>query len=199
MGAVIAITHVFDRTWSPSTSRDLIAIKCWSRQALPWSNTTIKDLAQQWEVQCLHNCKICVFKVWSNKPEPQQQSTANLGYGKVHGWHVRNNPKRKCYSMLSLPFGFSWFLGKWKLMYEEEIDGEIPFLETSLVRKEDGSVRLLVYCNRTHTDQYLNFISHHQLHQKLGVIRTLLNRCDNVMTKERSETRRLKRNTLLVH
>jgi len=31
---VIAITHVCDRTQSPSTSRDLIAIKCWSRQAL---------------------------------------------------------------------------------------------------------------------------------------------------------------------
>ena len=34
MGAVIAITHIFDCTWSSSTSRDLIAIKCWSRQAL---------------------------------------------------------------------------------------------------------------------------------------------------------------------
>jgi len=30
----------------------------------------------------------------------------------------------------------------------------------------------------------LNFVSHHPLHQKLGVIRTLLNRCENVVTEE---------------
>ena len=30
----------------------------------------------------------------------------------------------------------------------------------------------------------MNFMSHHPLHQKLGVIRTLLNRCDNVVTEE---------------
>jgi len=31
---VIAITHVFDCTRSPSTSRDLLVIKCWLRQAI---------------------------------------------------------------------------------------------------------------------------------------------------------------------
>jgi len=41
-----------------------------------------------------------------------------------------------------------------------------------------------MYQKKTHTDQYLNFMSHHPLHQKLGVIRTLLNRCDNVVTEE---------------
>jgi len=53
-----------------------------------------------------------------------------------------------------------------------------------LIRKEDGNVKLLVYRKKTHTDQYLNFMSHHPLHQKLGVIRTLLNRCENVVTEE---------------
>jgi len=61
-------------------------------------------------------------------------------------------------------------------MYEEETEGQIPFLDTLLIRKEDGNVKLLVYRKKTHTDQYLNFMSHHPLHQKLGVIRTLLNR-----------------------
>ena len=37
---------------------------------------------------------------------------------------------------------------------------------------------------KTHTDQYLNFSSHHPLHQKLGVIRTLLNRKDTIVTEE---------------
>ena len=60
----------------------------------------------------------------------------------------------------------------------------MPFLDTLLTRKEDGNVKLLVYRKKTHTDQYLNFMSHHPLHQKLGVIRTLLNRCDNVVTEK---------------
>ena len=66
----------------------------------------------------------------------------------------------------------------------KEIEGQIPFLDTLLIRKEDGNIKLLVYRKKTHTDQYLNFMSHHPLHQKLGVIRTLLNRCENVVTEE---------------
>ena len=46
-----------------------------------------------------------------------------------------------------------------------------------MIRKEDGTVKLLVYRKKTHTDQYLNFTFHHALHRKLGVIKTLLERC----------------------
>ena len=63
--------------------------------------------------------------------------------------------------------------------YEEESNNSLPFLDTPMVRKEDGTVKLLVYQQKTHTDQYLNFSSHHQLHQKLGVIKTILDRCNN--------------------
>ena len=74
--------------------------------------------------------------------------------------------------------------GKIKFTYEEEEQGKIPFLDTLIVRKEDGSLKLLVYRKKTHTDQYLNFQSQHPLHQKLGVIRTLMDRMDNVVTEE---------------
>ena len=66
--------------------------------------------------------------------------------------------------------------GNIRFMYEEETEGQIPFLDTMLIGKEDGNVKLLVCQKKTHTDQYLNSMSHHPLHQKLGVIRTLLNR-----------------------
>ncbi|XP_072048952.1 uncharacterized protein [Amphiura filiformis] len=71
-----------------------------------------------------------------------------------------------------------------KFTYEKEHEGTIPFLDTLIVKKPDGSVKLLVYRKVTHTDQYLNFDSHHPIHHKLGVIRTLLDRMDNVVTED---------------
>jgi len=45
-------------------------------------------------------------------------------------------------------------------------------------------VKLLVYRKKSHTDQYLNFSSHHPLNHKLAVIRTLLERRYSVVTEE---------------
>ena len=52
-----------------------------------------------------------------------------------------------------------------------------------MVRMKDGTAKLIVYRKKTHThtDQYLNFTSHHLLHRKLGVIKTLLDRCNNII------------------
>ena len=71
-----------------------------------------------------------------------------------------------------------------KFTYEEESNGQIPFLDTLIVRKPDGSIKLLIYRKKTHTDQYLNFSSQHPLHQKLGVIRTLFDRMNKIVTEE---------------
>ena len=70
-----------------------------------------------------------------------------------------------------------------KFTYEEEQDGAIPFLDTLIMRKPDGSVKLCIYRKKTHTDQYLQFSSHHPLDHKLGVIRTLLDRSDSIVTE----------------
>ena len=71
-----------------------------------------------------------------------------------------------------------------RFTHEEEINGSIPFLDTSITRKADGSVKLQVYRKKTHIDQYLNFASQHPLHQKLGVVRTLRDRKESIVTEE---------------
>ena len=84
--------------------------------------------------------------------------------------------------------------GSIKFTHEIETDNTIAFLDTLLERKGDGSVKVKVYRKKTHTNQYLAFDSHHPLHQKLGVPRTLLNRCDEIVTEE--EDRKEERNTI---
>ena len=49
-------------------------------------------------------------------------------------------------------------------------------------------MKLEVYWKKTHTKQYLAFDLHHPLYQKLGVLRTLLDRCENVVTEEEKIT-----------
>ena len=71
-----------------------------------------------------------------------------------------------------------------KFTHEKEENGKLPFLDTESEKREDGSIKLKVYRKPTHTNQYLNFNSNHPLHQKLGVIRTLLHRVDSIITDE---------------
>ena len=61
-----------------------------------------------------------------------------------------------------------------------------PIFGYSLGLPEDGSVKLLVYRKKTHTDgdQYVNFSSHHPLNHKLAVIRTLLERCYSIVSED---------------
>ena len=53
--------------------------------------------------------------------------------------------------------------------------------------KKDRSLHIGVYRKPTHTDQYLLFDSHHPLEHKLGVIRTLQHRADNVPTSSQAQ------------
>ena len=70
-----------------------------------------------------------------------------------------------------------------KFTCAQESEGSLAFLDIQIIKKDD-SVKLLVYRKPTHTDQYLNYQSHHPLHQKLGVIRTLFDRKDLIVTEE---------------
>ena len=59
-------------------------------------------------------------------------------------------------------------------------DGAIPFLDTTVKPEADGSLSITVYRKPTHTDQYLQWDSHHHLSAKFSVINTLTHRAKTV-------------------
>ena len=71
-------------------------------------------------------------------------------------------------------------------LQSENTEGKqhLPVLDVDIHRLEDGKSKFKVYRKSTHTDQYLNFHSHHPLNQKLGVIRTLFDRATSLTTTE---------------
>ncbi|XP_072182282.1 uncharacterized protein [Diadema setosum] len=60
-------------------------------------------------------------------------------------------------------------------------DGHLAFLDVEVHVDSDGTLSTSVYRKPTHTDQYLNFQSHHPLVHKLAVIRTLFHRADTIV------------------
>ena len=63
---------------------------------------------------------------------------------------------------------------------EDKEDGSIPFLDTIVKPEADGSLSITVYRKPTHTDQYLQWDSHHHLSAKFSVINTLSHRAKTV-------------------
>ena len=66
---------------------------------------------------------------------------------------------------------------------ENQGNGEYPFLDTLVKPKADDTLSFTVYRKPTHTDQYLQWDSHHNLAAKYSVINTLTHRARMVCTK----------------
>ena len=75
-------------------------------------------------------------------------------------------------------------------------DGSIPFLDTIVKPEVNSSLSITVYRKPTHTDQYLQWDSHHNLSAKFSVINTLSYRvqtvCSNpeLLKKEKEHLRK---------
>ena len=63
-------------------------------------------------------------------------------------------------------------------------DGSIPFLDTLITAKSDGSLSTSIYRKPTHTNQYLQWDSHHAIANKYSVINSLLHRAKNICSNQ---------------
>ena len=63
-------------------------------------------------------------------------------------------------------------------------DGSLPFLDTLVTAKEDGSLSTSIYRKPTHTNQYLQWDSHHSIANKYSVINSLLHRATNICSNQ---------------
>ena len=63
-----------------------------------------------------------------------------------------------------------------RFTYEVEEEGTLPFLDTLVIRSSEGSLESRVYRKPTHTDQLLDFKSHHPRSAKASVISSLIKR-----------------------
>ncbi|TWW56115.1 hypothetical protein D4764_08G0001020 [Takifugu flavidus] len=69
-----------------------------------------------------------------------------------------------------------------KFTREDTKGNSLAFLDCAVKITEDRNLTIEVYRKPTHTDQYLQFDSHHPLEHKLGVIQTLQHRAREIPT-----------------
>lgn len=75
--------------------------------------------------------------------------------------------------------------------HELEENRSLPMLDARANRTPTGTLEFSVYRKPTHTDQYLQFDSNQPLQHKLGVIRTLRHRCEQLCSTEEAKLKEL--------
>ena len=63
-------------------------------------------------------------------------------------------------------------------------NGSMPFLDTLVTHRSDESLETKVYRKPTHTNQYLQWDSHHAINNKYSMISTLLHRARNICSNK---------------
>ena len=73
---------------------------------------------------------------------------------------------------------------------EEEQDSILLFLDTLVQRNPDKTISVKVYRKPTHTNQHLNYTSHHSISAKQSAITALFDRADNVISVKKTTNKK---------
>ena len=95
----------------------------------------------------------------------------------------------RCYFPIHLDEARS--VGLVKACVLQKIYGHYPFLDTLVTVKEDGSLSTSIYRKLTHTNQYLQWDSHHSIANKYSVINSLLHRANNICSNQEQKKEEL--------
>ncbi|KFD64510.1 hypothetical protein M514_23357 [Trichuris suis] len=82
-----------------------------------------------------------------------------------------------------LTFHNSIFPNQIVFTMEKESNNSVPFLDALITRTNEG-LRIRVYRKSTHTDQYLNFSSHHPRSVMRGILAGMINRATHLCDPE---------------
>ena len=63
-------------------------------------------------------------------------------------------------------------------------DGSTPFLDTLVTPQSDGRLATTVYRKPTHTNQYLQWVSHHAITNKYSIISSLFHRAKHICSNQ---------------
>ena len=77
-----------------------------------------------------------------------------------------------------------------KFTKEFEENNALPFLDTLVIRRQDGGISHKVYRKKTHIEQYLHALSHHHPNQKMGVHNTLFTRALRVYDNDHIDSKK---------
>ena len=89
---------------------------------------------------------------------------------------------------------FEWY---WRVdsidSWEHQLaDGSLPFPDTLVTVEEDGSpCQMFIYKKPSHTNQYLQWDSHHSIANKYSVINSLLHRANNICSNQEQKKEEL--------
>ena len=74
----------------------------------------------------------------------------------------------------------------------EDDDNTLPFLDTRLHHMEGGTIQTSVYRKPTHTDRYLDYMSHHPIEHKKGVVQTFCTRAERLSSTPNKKSSEVK-------